>query len=239
MAETTHREWFWAGIGIIVTTLALVFWGALFLLAAGCFAVWVFKAPWFEKQSPSVRVLRKCLLLASISVSLWLVWWYVPPPNLLGPVQEILNRTPNGTPSGTPTAANTPAVPSASPTTAYLPTPIPKQSVKESGSTSPVSKPSFDSNKYGNLPNNDAALEVSIINVSVGVEQFRAHIVAQSHYDNRTYAGDTASDGSLTIRLPSGMYDVTVTAPGYRRYRDTVFTSHAKAKFMAVFLYKE
>src|SRR5256885_318076 len=71
-------------MAIVVVLLAAAFWGLLFVLAEVFFAIGISKAPWFEKKSPRVRWLCKASLIMGIGIFLFVFWWFVPPPDIVG-----------------------------------------------------------------------------------------------------------------------------------------------------------
>lgn len=75
-----HWQWFWGGTAVLTTILALVFWGALFVLAAVFYFVWVYRAPWFLGHEQASRRFFKAVIDLVIAMVLFFAWLLIPSP---------------------------------------------------------------------------------------------------------------------------------------------------------------
>ena len=98
-----HKEYFWNGTAVVVAILALVFWGALFVIAWGFYCVWIFRAPWFRTIGVRARRAIKLALASVIGSILLLIWLFVPSPfggkQTPSPQMGIEHPTPTPTPA--------------------------------------------------------------------------------------------------------------------------------------------
>lgn len=124
-AETVkarHTEFLFAATGVLVTILALVFWGFLFVFAWGLYAVGVYKAPWFSRDQDHARIAKKGIIDALIALALVALWWFAPIPDFAKPKEGKSTLV-----SASPIVANEPiqtATPSSTQTNTIQATPL-------------------------------------------------------------------------------------------------------------------
>lgn len=119
--ERSHVDWLWNGMAVVVVLFAAVFWGALFVLAEAFFAMGIWKAPWFDKQSPRKRWLYKGSLIAGIGIFLFVFWWFIPPPDIVGALQKAFGSKASSQP--TPEVATSPRPSLSAPSPSAMPSP--------------------------------------------------------------------------------------------------------------------
>lgn len=93
--DKRHTEWLWAATGVVVTIVALVFWGFLFVFAWGLYAIGVYKSPWFSREPEPVRFAKKGVIDALIAFGLLAVWWFAPIPEFAKPHEELQGLKPS------------------------------------------------------------------------------------------------------------------------------------------------
>lgn len=118
----SYTEWFWGGTAVIVTILALVFWGLLFIAAWGFYFVWVYRAPWFHHLSRTTRRVFKGAIDLAIGLVLLILWLAVPSPfKSQTQTERQPERAATVQPTPTPTASPAPSiVRKASPVASYF-----------------------------------------------------------------------------------------------------------------------
>jgi hypothetical protein len=80
LSAFVESPFFWGGVGVVLTILAFVFWGFLFVIAWFFFAVAVIKTPIFVGQSRNTRIAGNVGVCVFLGFGLFLIWWKLPPP---------------------------------------------------------------------------------------------------------------------------------------------------------------
>lgn len=80
LIEFLESPLFLVGVGVVITILALVFWGALFIFAGVFFAAAVYRQDFFEGRSKRARWIGNSILFIVIVGALFAFWYFVPNP---------------------------------------------------------------------------------------------------------------------------------------------------------------
>jgi hypothetical protein len=110
-----HREWFWNGTRLVLTILAVLFWGLLFVVAWVFYAVWIFRAPWFRAESRDQRFVFKGMIATGMGVVFFLAWSFSPRHPIAKVLEKLRDSTPSQTVTVTAAPVPLPASPSPSP----------------------------------------------------------------------------------------------------------------------------